>query len=112
MAYDVESLACHGDLSIAESVDGEDNADRSIFDICAAHDSAVQVAPVATSDRGPESPGAELGSPWGSSWQHNDDHRVSFNQSVKFFSKLNQFKFGYFDPINIFFDSKYKHFSG
>ena len=30
------------------------------------------------------------------------------SQSVKFFSKLNEFIFGYFDPINNFFDNKYK----
>ena len=32
--------------------------------------------------------------------------------SVKFFSKLNSFFSGYFDPINYFFDSKNKCFSG
>ena len=29
-----------------------------------------------------------------------------YPQSVKFFSKLNYYFFGYFDPINIFFDNK------
>ena len=33
-------------------------------------------------------------------------------QPVKFFSKLNYYFFGYFHPINIFFDNKYKYFSG
>ena len=32
--------------------------------------------------------------------------------AVKFFSKLKQFFFGYFDPINIFFDRKNKNFPG
>ena len=31
---------------------------------------------------------------------------------VRFFSKLNNLIFGYFDPVNIFFDSKTKYFSG
>ena len=29
-------------------------------------------------------------------------------QPVKIFAKLNQFNFGYFDPINIFVDNKNK----
>ena len=33
-------------------------------------------------------------------------------RSVKFFSKLNNFFLGYFDPIHIFFDNKNKYFSG
>ena len=33
-------------------------------------------------------------------------------QSVKFLSKSNQFIFGYFDPIKIFFDNKNKKKSG
>ena len=33
-------------------------------------------------------------------------------RTVNFFSKLNYYFFGYFDPINIFFDNKNKYFSG
>ena len=46
---------------------------------------------------------------------HGDrSHGVRFLgcSSVKFFSKLNNLFFGYFDPINIFFDNKNKYFSG
>ena len=32
--------------------------------------------------------------------------------SVKFFSKLNYFIFGYFDPTNNFFDTKNEYFLG
>ena len=37
---------------------------------------------------------------------------VNTSAAVKFFSKLNIIIFGYFDPINIFFDNKNKYFSG
>ena len=32
--------------------------------------------------------------------------------AVKFFSKLNKLFFGYFDPVNIFFDEKNNYLSG
>ena len=35
-----------------------------------------------------------------------------YSQPVKFFSKLNLLFFGYFDPVNIFFDNKNNYFSG
>ena len=36
---------------------------------------------------------------------------VSMLRAMKFFSKLNEFIFGYFDPINVFFDNTNKYFS-
>ena len=38
--------------------------------------------------------------------------RTGTTWSVKFFSKLNYFIFGYFDPTNIFFDNKNNCFWG
>ena len=45
-------------------------------------------------------------------WMHevheaSDDYSTECH-AVKFFSKLNKFIFGYFNPVNIFFDSKNK----
>ena len=37
---------------------------------------------------------------------------TSASAAVKFFSKLNYFIFGYFDPTNIFFNNKNKYFLG
>ena len=37
---------------------------------------------------------------------------VQASQAVKFFSQLNYFKFGCFDPTNIFFDNKNKYVLG
>ena len=51
-------------------------------------------------------------------WWVIDDDLVLFvmmmliMRSVKFFSKLNYLCFGYFDPINIFFDNQNKKISG
>ena len=36
------------------------------------------------------------------------NHTLHTLQTVKFFSKLNQFIFGYFDPVNIYFYTKNK----
>ena len=41
------------------------------------------------------------------SWSTHMDPRL-YSRPVKFFPKLNNLFFGYFDPINIFFDNKNK----
>ena len=38
----------------------------------------------------------------------NSDNKITGVDSVKFFSKLNYFILGFFDPTNIFFDNKNK----
>ena len=43
---------------------------------------------------------------------HDALNTVIMCPAVEFFSKLNYYFLGYFDPINIFFDNKNKSFSG